>query len=70
MGRSIIKGVLFYVTALLSFIFITGIDSIYDEGILLPYIFTLSLLIVICRKTLNRKDVRKFSLYEFFNKIF
>lgn len=70
MGRSIIKGVLFYITALLLMIFVTGIDSIYDKDILLPYIFTLAILIVICRKTLNRKDIRKFSLYEFFNKIF
>ena len=55
--KLIIKGVLLYVTFLLSFFFLAGVDSIYDNGYFLHFITIIISMCYICYKTISEDAV-------------
>lgn len=64
----ILKGMLLYTTALVTILFISGIDSLYDRGYFLYGLFIVAALIRICTLTLNKADLEKLSFEGLFFK--
>lgn len=64
----ILKGMLLYTTALATILFISGIDSLYDNGNFLYGLFIIAALIRICTLVLNKTDLEKLSLEDLFFK--
>lgn len=54
-----LKGVLLYITFFFTLIFMLGVDSIYDQGLFLPFIGIEFLLIASCKRTINENEVKK-----------
>ncbi len=65
--KLIIKGVLLYVTFLLSFFFLAGVDSIYDNGYFLQFIITIISMCYICYKTISKEELKKLTLDKWLN---
>lgn len=55
----ILKGILLYITAILSTLFICGVDDIYDKGYFFIGITLITILIYICYKTINEDELKK-----------
>lgn len=66
--KLIIKGVLLYVTFLLSFFFLAGVDSIYDNGYFLQFVITIISMYYICHKTISKEELKKLTLDKWLNK--
>lgn len=66
--KLIIKGVLLYVTFLLSFFFLAGVDSIYDNGYFLQFIIAIISMYYICHKTISKEELKKLTLDKWLNK--
>lgn len=68
--KLIIKGVLLYVTILVTLLYMMGIDSIYDNGYFFHGLILVLILIGVCYKTINKEELeiltlnRHFSLLE------
>lgn len=57
--KLIIKGMLLYITFFFTLIFMMGVDSIYDQGLFLPFIGVETLLIALCKRTISENEVKK-----------
>ena len=66
--KLIIKGVLLYVTFLLSFFFLAGVDSIYDNGYFLHFITIIISMCYICYKSISKEELKKLTLDKWLNK--
>lgn len=55
--KTVLKGILFYSTVLSVFIFIAGVDDLFDKGYLIPSLIGTVALILMCRVFLNRRDI-------------
>lgn len=66
--KLIIKGVLLYVTFLLSFFFLAGVDSIYDNRYFLHFITIIISMCYICYKTISKEELKKLTLDKWLNK--
>lgn len=64
--KLILKGILFYITFLLSILFAAAIDSIYDNGYFLLSIFVLIFLGYTCYTVISPKEFNKILCYEHF----
>lgn len=67
--KLILKGVLLYVTTFVTILFLCGIDSIVEQGYLIPWVLTITLLIYICYKYISFREFYILSLNRWFNKI-
>lgn len=63
-----LKGILFYVTIIAIYLFVAGIDSIYDEGHLLISTVIVASLIYACYKLLDKEDIDKLTLKKYISK--
>ena len=63
--KLIIKGMLLYITILVTIIFMMGIDSIYDNGYFFHSIMIVSALIFVCYKTINKKELEMLTLHKY-----
>ena len=63
--KLIIKGMLLYITILVTIIFMMGIDSIYDNGYFFYGIMLVSALIFVCYKTINEEELEILTLYKY-----
>lgn len=54
-----LKGMLLYITFFFTLIFMMGVDSIYDQGLFLPFIGVEILLIALCKRTISENEVKK-----------
>lgn len=66
--KLIIKGVLLYVTFLLSFFFLAGVDSIYDNGYFIQFIIVIVALCYICYKTISKEELKILTMDKLLNK--
>ena len=66
--KLIIKGVLLYVTFLLSFFFLAGVDSIYDNGYFIRFIIVIIALCYICYKTISKEELKILTMDKLLNK--
>ena len=65
--KLIIKGVLLYVTTLVTLLYMMGIDSIYDNGYFIHGLILVLILIGVCYKTINKEELEILSLSRYFN---
>ena len=66
--KLIIKGILLYVTFLLSFFFLAGVDSIYDNGLFFIFCAVELILVLLCRIFISKRDLYKITLSKYLNK--
>lgn len=65
--KLIIKGVLLYVTTLVTLLYMMGIDSIYDNGYFIHGLILVSILIGVCYKSINKEELEILTLSKYFN---
>ena len=63
--KLIIKGMLLYITILVTIIFMMGIDSIYDNGYFFHGLILVLVLIGVCYKTINKGEFEMLTLYKY-----
>ena len=65
--KLIIKGVLLYVTTLVTLLYMMGIDSIYDNGYFIHGLILVLILIGVCYKTINKGELEILTLNKYLN---
>lgn len=65
--KLIIKGVLLYVTTLVTLLYMMGIDSIYDNGYFFHGLILVLILIGVCYKSINKEELEILTLSRYFN---
>lgn len=65
--KLIIKGVLLYVTTLVTLLCMCGIDSIYDNGYFFHGLILVLILVGVCYKTINKEELEILTLSRYFN---
>lgn len=59
--KKILKGVLLWVTALTVMLFISGVDSITDQGYLVPWMIVCAVLYYLCYKHISEEELNTLS---------
>lgn len=67
--KFIIKGILLWTTAFVTILFVSGIDSIYNNGYFFQILITNVVMIFCCYKLISEEEFEVLSLYKWFNKI-
>ena len=67
--KIILKGVLLWITTFAVMLFISGVDSIYDNGYFIHSIIVCVVLCYICYKLISEEEFEILTLYKWFNKI-
>lgn len=65
--KLITKGVLLYVTILVTLLYMMGIDSIYDNGYFFHGLIFVLILIGVCYKTINKEELEILTLNRYFS---
>lgn len=65
--KLIIKGVLLYITTLVTLLYMCGIDSIYDNGYLFHGLILVAILIGVCYKTINKEELEILTFNKYLN---
>ena len=65
--KMILKGMLLYITTLVTMIFMMGVDSIYDQGYFFYDIMLVAALIFVCYKTINKEELEVLTLCKYLN---
>ena len=65
--KLIIKGVLLYVTTLVTLLYMIGIDSIYDNGYFFHGLILVLILVGVCYKTINKEELEILTFNKFLN---
>ena len=65
--KLIIKGVLLYVTTLVTSLYMCGIDSIYDNGYSFHGLILVLILIGVCYKTINKEELEILTFNRYLN---
>lgn len=65
--KLIIKGMLLYVTTLVTLLYMMGIDSIYDNGYFFHGLILVLILIGVCYKSINKEELEILTLNRYFN---
>lgn len=65
--KLIIKGVLLYVTTLVTLLYMMGIDSIYDNGYFIHGLILVLILVGVCYKSINKEELEILTLSRYFN---
>ena len=62
----ILKGVLLWITAFSVILFISGADSIYDNGYFFQALIAIAVMIFCCYKLISEEEFEILSLYRWF----
>ena len=65
--KLITKGVLLYVTILVTLLYMMGIDSIYDNGYFFHGLILVLIPIGVCYKTISKEELEILTLNKYFN---
>lgn len=65
--KLIIKGMLLYVTTLVTLLYMMGIDSIYDNGYFFHGLILVLILVGVCYKSINKEELEILTLSRYFN---
>lgn len=65
--KMILKGMLLYITTLVTMIFMMGVDSIYDQGYFFYGIMLVAALVFVCYKTINKEELEVLTLCKYLN---
>lgn len=63
----IFKGILLYMTILVTMIFMMGVDSIYDQGYFFYGTILIAALVFVCYKTINKEELEVLTLCKYLN---
>ena len=63
--KLVIKGVLLYVTILVTLLYMMGIDSICNNGYFFQGLILVLILIGICYKTISKDEFEMLTLYKY-----
>lgn len=63
----IFKGMLLYMTILVTMIFMMGVDSIHDQGYFFYGTILIAALVFVCYKTINKEELEILTLSKYFN---
>ena len=66
--KKILKGLLLWVTALVVMLFMSGVDSITDQGCLVPWLVVCAVLCYLCYKFISEEELKILSGYKWFDK--
>lgn len=66
--KTIIKGLLLWVTGFAIMLFLSGVDSIVDQGNLIPWLIVCAVLVCLCYKFISEKELEILSGYRWLNK--
>lgn len=64
--KLILKGVLLWITAFAVMLFISGVDSIYDNGYFFQTLIVVAVMIFCCYKLISEEEFEILSLYRWF----
>ena len=67
--KLIIKGIMLWITAFVTILFVSGVDSIYDNGYFFQTLIAVAVMIFCCYKLISEEEFEILSLYRWFNKI-
>ena len=67
--KLIFKGLLLWITAFAIILFISGVDSIYDNGYLIHSIIVCAVLCYTCYKLISEEELKVLTLSKWFDKI-
>lgn len=65
--KLIIKSVLLYVTTLITLLYMTGIDNIYDNGYFIHGLILVLILVGVCYKTINKEELEILTFNKYLN---
>lgn len=65
--KLITKGVLLYVTTLVTLLYMMGIDSIYNNGYFIHGLILVLILIGVCYKTISKEELEILTLNKYLN---
>ena len=65
--KMIFKGMLLYITILVTMIFMMGVDSIYDQGYFFYGIMLVAALVFVCYKTINKEELEILTFNKYLN---
>lgn len=58
-----------WITAFVTILFVSGVDSIYDNGYFFQTLIAVAVMIFCCYKLISEEEFEILSLYRWFNKI-
>lgn len=67
--KLIIKGMMLWMTTFVTMLFVSGVDSIYDNGYFFQTLIAVAVMIFCCYKLISEEEFEILSLYRWFNKI-
>ena len=67
--KLIIKGIMLWITAFVTMLFVSGVDSLYDNGYFLQTLIAVAAMIFCCYKLISEEEFEILSLYRWFNKM-
>ena len=67
--KLIIKGVLLYVTTLVTLLYMMGIDSIYNNGYFIHGLIFVVALVFVCYKTINKEELEILTFNKYLNNL-
>ena len=67
--KLILKGIMLWITAFVTVLFIAGVDSIYDNGYFIHSIIVCAVLCYTCYKLISEEELEVLTLSKWFNKI-
>lgn len=67
--KLIIKGIMLWITAFVTMLFVLGADSIYDNGYFIHSIIVCAVLYYTCYKLISEEELEILTLSKWFNKI-
>ena len=67
--KLILKGVLLWITAFAVMLFMSGVDSLMDNGYFIQSLAVCVVLCYACYKLISEEELEIISLYKWFNKI-
>ena len=65
--KLIIKGIMLWITAFMTILFISGVDSIHDNGYFFQALIVVAIMIFCCYKLISKEEFEILSLYRWFN---
>lgn len=66
--KKILKGLLLWVTTLMLMLFMSGVDSITDQGYLVPWLVVCAILCYLCYKFISEEELEILSGYKWLDK--
>ena len=65
--KLIIKGMMLWITAFMTMLFVSGVDSIHDNGYFFQALIAVAIMIFCCYKLISKEEFEILSLCRWFN---